>query len=68
LVNHKNNFGIAAEWHFSAINHDKSPCDAVGGTTKLQVARTSIQRPYNKQILTPKDFYEFAQENIHRTK
>jgi hypothetical protein len=34
LVNQKNDFGIAAEWHFFATSHGKSPCDAVGGTTK----------------------------------
>jgi hypothetical protein len=46
----------------------KSPCDAVGGTTKWQAARASLQHPYDKQILTPKYFYEFAQENIHGIK
>jgi hypothetical protein len=34
LVNHKNDLGIAAEWHFFATSHDKSPCNTVCGTTK----------------------------------
>jgi hypothetical protein len=41
LVN-KNNFGISAEWYFFNTSHGKSPCDAVGGTTKWQTARTSL--------------------------
>jgi hypothetical protein len=28
LVNHKNDFGIAAEWHFFATSHGRSPCNA----------------------------------------
>jgi hypothetical protein len=68
LVNHKNDFGIAAECHFFATSHGKSPCAAISGTTKRQAARASLQCPYDKRILTPKDFYEFAQENIHGIK
>jgi hypothetical protein len=64
LVNDKNDFGIAAEWHFFATSHGKSPCDAVEITTKQQAARTSLQCPYNKQILTSRDLYEFAQEHL----
>jgi hypothetical protein len=68
LVNHKDDSGIAAEWHFFATSHGKSPSDAAGGTTKWQTARASLQCPYDKQTLTPKGFYEFAQENIHGIK
>jgi hypothetical protein len=60
LVNHKKDSGIAAEWHFFATSHGKSPCDAAGGTTKWQAVRASPQCLYDKQIMTPKDFYEFA--------
>jgi hypothetical protein len=66
--NEAHDFGIAAEWHLFATSHGKSPCDAVGGTTKRQAARSSLQHSYDKQILTSKDFYEFAQENIHGLK
>jgi hypothetical protein len=65
--NHNNDFGTAAEWHFFATSHCENSYDAVSGTTKWPAARASLQCPYDKQILTPKDFYEFAQENIHGT-
>jgi hypothetical protein len=42
LINHKNDFGIAAQWHFFATSYDKSPCDAVGDTTKWQAGRASL--------------------------
>jgi hypothetical protein len=47
LLSHKKNFGIAAKWHFFATSHGKSPCDAVGGTTKHLAARASLQHPYD---------------------
>ncbi len=43
-----------AEWHLSATSHGKGPCDGVGGTVKRLAARASLQRPYEKQILTPR--------------
>jgi hypothetical protein len=68
LVNHKNSFGIAAEWHFFTTSRGKYPCNAVGSTTKWQAARASLQCLYDKEILTTKDFYEFVQENIYGKK
>ena len=32
LCNHMNDFGIAAEWHFSATSYGKGACDGLGGT------------------------------------
>ena len=58
-------FGIPAEWHFFATAHGKGPCDGVGGTLKRIVARVSLQRPYEKQIVTPRQFYRYAQEKIY---
>ena len=57
-------FGIDAEWHFFATSHGKGPCDGVGGTIKRLAARASLQRPYDKQIMTPRQLYEWASENI----
>lgn len=67
LLNHKNDFGIAAERHFFDTNHVKCPRD-VGSTTKWQTATPNLHNPYDKQTLTPKDFYKFAKENIHGIK
>jgi hypothetical protein len=56
---------VPAEWHFFATSHGKSACDGVGGTLKRLAAEASLQRPYNDQIMTPHQLYEWAQSNIH---
>ena len=43
----KDDFGVKAEWHFSATSHGKGPCDGLGGTVKRLAAHASLQRPYN---------------------
>jgi hypothetical protein len=58
-------FGVTAEWHFLATSHGKSACDGVGGTLKRLAAKASLQRPYNDQIITPHQLYEWAQSSIH---
>ena len=52
LCQHKNDFGIEAEWVFFATSHGKSPCDGIGGTVKRVTARASLQRPNNSYINT----------------
>ena len=46
LCNHQADFGILAEWHFSATSHGKGTCDGLGGTVKQlttkQVCRDHI--------------------------
>lgn len=64
LCFHKDDFDIDAEWHFSATAHGKGPCDGVGGTVKRLAARASLQRPYENQIQTPFQLYEWAIQNI----
>ena len=63
LCNHENDFGIKAEWHFSATSHGKGACDGVGGTVKRLAARASLQKPYDEQFLTltPCVAYIYAQ-------
>ena len=34
LCLHRDDFGISAEWHFSATSHGKGACDGLGGTVK----------------------------------
>ena len=63
LCNHESDFGASAEWNFFATSHGKGPCDGVGGTVKRLATRASLQRP-NNPILTPKQFFEFAQQSI----
>lgn len=61
---HKKDFGIDAEWHFFATSHGKSACDGLGGTVKRLAMKASLQRPYDQQIMTPHQLYEFAATNI----
>ena len=60
LCQHKNEFGIDAEWNFFATSHGKSPCDGIGGTVKRVTARASLQRPKHSHILTPSQMFEFC--------
>ena len=64
LCFHEADFGVPAEWHFSATSHGKGACDGVGGTVKRQAVRASLQRPYEEQIMTPCQLFEWAVENI----
>ena len=43
LCFHEADFGVPAEWHFSAKSHGKGMCDGVGGTVKRLAARGSLQ-------------------------
>ena len=45
LCHHVDDFGVPAEWHFSATSHGKGACDGVGGTVKRLAARASLQCP-----------------------
>ena len=57
--------GIDAEWHFFfATSHGKWPCDGIGGTVKRLAAKDSLQRPYCEQIMTPRQLFQFAEDNI----
>ena len=64
LCHHQNDFGIKAEWHFSATSHGKGACDGLGGTVKRLAARTSLQRPYSDQLMTPRQLFDWACSNI----
>ena len=64
LCHHQEDFGVDAEWHFSATSHGKGACDGLGGTVKRLAARASLQRPYDEQIMTPRQLFEWASDNI----
>ena len=57
LCYHQADFGVSAEWHFSATSHGKGACDGLGGTVKRLAAKASLQRPYQDQIMTPFQLY-----------
>lgn len=64
LCHHDVDFGFPALWSFFATSHGKSPCDGIGGTVKRKMARTSLQRPVNDQILTFQAVEKFCQEEL----
>ena len=66
LCYHKTDFGFQAEWHFYATSHGKGPCDGIGGTVKCLAAKASLQRTYNSQIMTPRQLFNWAVQNIER--
>jgi hypothetical protein len=61
---HNEDFGVPAEWHFFATSHGKSSCDGVVGTLHRLAEKVNLQRPYNDQIMTPHQLYEWAQSSI----
>ena len=65
LCHHELDFGVKAEWHFSATSHGKGACDGLGGTVKRQAARASLQRPYHEQIMTPLQLYDWASSTLN---
>ena len=64
LCHHNVDFGFPALWSFFATSHGKSPCDGIGGTVKRKMARTSLQRPVNDQILTFQAVEKFCEEEL----
>ena len=68
LVNHNDDFGMPAEWHFFATSHGKGPCDKLGGTVKRLAAMASLQKTQNDQIQTPQQLYDWAAANLSSIK
>lgn len=64
LCFHKVDFDVEAEWNFFASSHGKNVCDGVGGTVKRLAAQASLRMVYNDQIMTPRQLYDWAKENI----
>lgn len=63
LCQYKANHGFDTEWHFFATSHGKGPCDAIGGAFKRNATKASLQRPYENQITTAKELYDWAIES-----
>jgi hypothetical protein len=57
-------FGVPAEWHFFAISHGKSACDALGGAVNRLAAKASLQEPHTDETMTPRQLFNWAQINI----
>ncbi|XP_034246220.1 uncharacterized protein LOC117648108 [Thrips palmi] len=66
VLRHYDDYGVHAEWHFFATSHGKGPSDGLGGTLKRNATRASLQRPYNNQIQTPEDLYNWAKDRFEK--
>lgn len=64
LCHHEKDFGVKAEWNFFASSHGKNACDGVGGTVKRLATLASLRMVYNNQIMTPRQLYDWAKDNI----
>jgi hypothetical protein len=58
-------FWVPAEWYFFATSHGNSACDGFGDTLRTLAAKASLQQPYNDQIMTPHQLYEWDQSSTH---
>ena len=66
LTEHQSDFGVEADWSFSATGHGKGPWDGLAGSAKREAALESLRRPSTDQIQTPSDFYKFVKEKFKK--
>ena len=59
VCQHKNLYGLNAQWIFFASSHGKSPCDGVGGALKREAAKESLITQSDEQIICAEDLYQF---------
>uniref|UniRef100_A0ABD2WEB3 Uncharacterized protein n=1 Tax=Trichogramma kaykai TaxID=54128 RepID=A0ABD2WEB3_9HYME len=60
LLHHKEDFGIPAEWHFSATAHGKGACDGIGANIKRGARRASLQLISKNHITSVKTLHAWA--------
>ena len=66
ICKHMDDFALKCEWHFFASCHGKSSCDGIGAIVKRSVSKASLQRVFQKQILTPEDMFQYCNENLNK--
>jgi len=64
LINHKEDFGIEAEWHYCATAHGKSEYDDLRTIFKREAYRASLLAKPSETILTPKALFIWASNNF----
>lgn len=52
LLTYKKKYNLNVKWNFFCTSHGKSPCDGLAGAMKRTLRLASLQRPYDKQILS----------------
>lgn len=68
LINHEDDFGIKAEWHFHATAHGKNACDGIGATFKREAARASLLATSKNAILSAKALYDWGKKFSMKSK
>ena len=64
LRHHSVDFGFEAKWHFLLPLHTARGHAMVLGGYWRMATKASLQRPYEDQIQTPYQLYEFAKQNV----
>uniref|UniRef100_A0ABD2WEA9 Uncharacterized protein n=1 Tax=Trichogramma kaykai TaxID=54128 RepID=A0ABD2WEA9_9HYME len=67
LKHHEKDFGVPAEWHFSATGHGKGACDGIGANIKRGARRTSLQLTVKNHITSAESLYEWAKGHCKET-
>ncbi|KAK3909523.1 DNA-directed RNA polymerase subunit beta [Frankliniella fusca] len=66
LCHHFVDFGVEAEWHFSATSHGKGASDGAGGSAKRSAYKESLRSPTEGHILTAPDFVKFVNKELEK--
>ncbi|CAL4065078.1 unnamed protein product [Meganyctiphanes norvegica] len=54
--------GLQCRWYFFVTSHSKCSCDGIGGTVKRSVDKASLQKVFERYILTPEDMVKYCKE------
>jgi len=65
LIHHEEDFGIKAEWHYSATSHGKSAY-GIGETFKREAYRASLIAKPDNALLTAEALYKWAKSNFKK--
>lgn len=64
LRQHQADFGITAEWHYSATAHGKSAYDGIGATFKREAYRASLLARPHDAMLTFESLKSWAKKHF----
>lgn len=68
LKNHKKDFNISAEWHFTATAHGKSSCDGLGASFKREAFRASMKAKATESLINIKTIIAWAKAHYRGAK
>lgn len=66
LLNHTNDHGVPAEWHFHAIAHGKHAYDGIGTIFKRAATRASLEAPSIQSITNATSLFQWAKKYFHK--